>query len=113
MFVMQDIIGSQLVMAVAARMRVHYPLTVLNLVCAVAKITMMVLSVTDVRLDITAIQGVSSVHATFVGPNISSVTPAVDSVPVKVVSVASTVIYAVLDIMVFLIARLVSVILLE
>ena len=92
---------------------VQYILIVLNLVSVIAKITMMVPSVTDVRSDTTTIPGVSSVHVTLVDPNISSVTLAVVSVPVEAVFVGLTVISAARDIMVFLIAVFVSVILQE
>lgn len=78
--------------------------------CALAKITMMVLNVTDVGSVTTTIPGASGVHVTLVDLNTSSVTLALVNVPVKVVSVDSIAISAVLDIMVFQIVGLANVI---
>lgn len=107
---MRDTTDSHSVMDAVAPVRVHHLRIVLTLVCAVAKITMMVLNVTDVRSVTTTIPGVSSVHVTPVDLNISSATLALVNVSVREVSVDSIVISAALDIMVFLIVRLANVI---
>ena len=93
-----------------APVRVHHLQIVLTLVCAVAKITMMVLNVRDVSLVTTTIPGASSVHVTPVDLDITPAALRMVNVPVRAVSVDSIVISAALGIMVFLIVRLANVI---
>lgn len=107
---MRDTTDSHSVMDAVAPVRVHHLQIVLTLVCAVAKITMMVLHVRDVSLVTTTIPGASSVHVTPVDLDITPATLRMVNVPVRAVSVDPIVISAALGIMVFLIVRLANVI---
>ena len=87
-------------------------LSATSLVCVTAKRTMMVHGVIGVDWATTAIQDVSNVLVTLRGQFTSSVIQIQDSVPAKEVSVVLTAIVVVVDIMGFLIVKLVSAILL-
>lgn len=92
--------------------KVQLPLSVTSMVCVCAKRTMMVNGVTGADWATTAIQDVSNVLVTLGVQFMSSVIQTQGSVTAKEVSVVLTVIVVVVDIMGFLIVKLVSAILL-